>query len=201
MPLDQWQGIVPTYDFVNPQPGVVSTFHLTPTQDRVRRHHAGPDRAAALAHYRTIEDQITAPGSSFYVETNLALQPDSTGLVSIPLSQADSTNVIGMVAGMIALAPSPSRRNRGLPGRGRHLRRRLGSGHAAAAVRHCGAVRHRARPQSDLAPEDQGHFPRPAQTVARRRYRGSFRRTVSTAIPARILSASSPRTSWSRSRR
>ncbi len=76
MPLDQWQGIVPTYDFVNPQPGVVS-LHLTPsqtafagiTQDQID---------AALVHYGAIQDQITGPGISFFVETNLALQPDNT---------------------------------------------------------------------------------------------------------------------------
>jgi hypothetical protein len=105
LPLDQWQGIVPTYDFVNPQPGVVS-LHLTPsqtafagiTQDQID---------AALVHYGAIEDQITGPGISFFVETNLALQPDNTSLVAIPLSQADTTNVIGMVAGMIAWLKDP----------------------------------------------------------------------------------------------
>jgi hypothetical protein len=105
LPLDQWQGIVPTYDFVNPQPGIVS-LHLTPsqtafagiTQDQID---------AALVHYGAIQDQITGPGISFFVETNLALQPDNTSLVSIPLSQADTTNVLGMVAGMIAWLKNP----------------------------------------------------------------------------------------------
>jgi hypothetical protein len=100
LPIEQWQGIVPTYDFATQQAGVVS-LHLTPsataftgmTQDQ---------KAAALVLFGTVHDQINGPGISFFAETNLALQADGSSLVDIPLSSADTANVIAMINGMIA---------------------------------------------------------------------------------------------------
>ncbi len=178
IPLDQWQGILPSYDFSG-QANIV-TLHLAPkisgfadlagsyswsattvtattatphrlsSGDRVlmiftantgqapangiyqstptgpgsftvatgasgsgagsfgaiRQDPAVPPPALAL--YRTIYDQITGPGVSFQVETNLALQADGSSLVAIPLSQADITNIKNMVNGIIGLLAGTS---------------------------------------------------------------------------------------------
>ncbi len=98
VPLDQWQGIVPSYDFARRQKGVLD-IHLKP--DSAAFDKMSPDqRAAALAHYRTIADQIGGPGISFYVETNLALQADQSFVV-LPLGAADAQKIAALVAGMV----------------------------------------------------------------------------------------------------
>lgn len=100
LPIDQWQGIVPTYDFATKQAGIVS-LHLTPSQAAFA-DMSQAQKDAALVLFGTIQDQITGPGISFNIETNLALQADNASLVSIPVSAADAKNVLAMVAGVIA---------------------------------------------------------------------------------------------------
>ena len=100
IPLDQWQGVVPRYDFADPQPGVV-TLHLDPSQAAFDGM-SDDQKAAALTHYQAIEDQITGPGVSFFVETNLALQSDGVSMVALALSGAEAKTVIDMVGAVIA---------------------------------------------------------------------------------------------------
>lgn len=99
VPLDQWPGLVPTYDF-GPGPNTIN-IHLTPSQTAFDGMSAD-QKAAALANFRTIHDQITGPGVSFYVETSLALQADGTSVVSFPLSTSDSAKITDMVAAIVA---------------------------------------------------------------------------------------------------
>ncbi len=141
LPLDQWQGIVPKYDFTNRQPGVLS-LHLEPSQTAF----AGisqDQRDAALTHYVTIQDQIEGPGV-------LVLRRDQ------PRSAVEQQQPrrYSAVASRHHKGDRHSGRHDRLaeesdqlefPCGSRHLRRRIGPRHAAAAVRHRGAVRHRAR--------------------------------------------------------
>ncbi|MFN3657259.1 MAG: hypothetical protein ACK4UO_08405 [Pseudolabrys sp.] len=103
VPLDQWMGVVPSFDFGGPDKPKPNTINvrLTPSQSTFAGMSAD-QRQAALADFRTIADQITAPGVSFYVETSLALQADGRSLVQFPLSAADTRKVAGMVAGIVA---------------------------------------------------------------------------------------------------
>jgi len=73
---------------------------LTPSQAAFSGMSAD-QKAAALANYRTIEDQITGPGVSFYVETSLALQADGSSFVSFQVSATDTNKVTGMVADLV----------------------------------------------------------------------------------------------------
>jgi hypothetical protein len=107
LPFDRWTGIVSSYDFVTdpttkPPATQPNTFvmHLAPsatgfagwTQDQY---------AAALELYYTVQTQITGTGVSFYVESNLCI--DGIGaMVPIPVSTADTANIVAMVNGMIA---------------------------------------------------------------------------------------------------
>ena len=103
VPLDQWPGIVPTYDFAGTggaKPNVVSIY-LTPSMAAFDGMSAD-QKAAALVNFSTIRDQMTGPGVSFYVETSLALQADGTSLVPFPLGSGDTGNVTGMIAGIVA---------------------------------------------------------------------------------------------------
>ncbi|WP_095197979.1 hypothetical protein [Mesorhizobium carmichaelinearum] len=99
VPVDQWPGILPTYGFDASQANTVEIV-LTPSQAAFSGMSAD-QKAAALANYRTIEDQITGPGVSFYVETSLALQADGASFVSFPVSVADTSKVAGMVGDLV----------------------------------------------------------------------------------------------------
>lgn len=100
VPVDQWPGVLPTYGFDSAARNTVN-IALTPSQAAFNGMSAD-QKAAALANYRTIADQITGPGVSFYVETSLALQADGSSFVSFPVSAGDTSKITGMVAGMVA---------------------------------------------------------------------------------------------------
>ncbi|RZM37379.1 MAG: hypothetical protein EOP67_01570 [Sphingomonas sp.] len=99
VPVDQWTGVIASYDFAGAGPNTVS-LSLTPTQSAF----AGmSDTAlqAALVHFLTIRDQITGPGITFYVETSLALDSHSN-LVQLALDAAGTASVTAMVTDMVA---------------------------------------------------------------------------------------------------
>lgn len=109
-PIDEWMGIVTRYDFlVNGTPQANSlTVHLEPsitafeTKDNgVIKYLTRDQAASALQLYYTIYDQITAPGVSFYIETNLALQSDGT-MAKVTLTAAQQTAVETMVNDIIS---------------------------------------------------------------------------------------------------
>ncbi|WP_210214866.1 hypothetical protein [Mesorhizobium sp. M1A.F.Ca.ET.072.01.1.1] len=100
VPIDQWPGILPTYGFDASKTGTVELV-LTPSQTAFSGMSAD-QKAAALANFRTIEDQINAPGVSFYVETSLALQADGKSFASFTVPSADAAKVTGMVADLVA---------------------------------------------------------------------------------------------------
>ncbi|WP_095088477.1 hypothetical protein [Mesorhizobium sophorae] len=99
VPVDQWPGILPTYGFNGSTPNTIEIV-LTPSQAAFSSMSAD-QKAAALANFRTIEDQISGPGVSFYVETSLALQADGSSLVNFPVGAADTSKVTGMVADLV----------------------------------------------------------------------------------------------------
>ena len=149
VPLDQWPGIVPTYDFAGTggaKPNVVSIY-LTPSMAAFDGMSAD-QKAAALVNFSTIRDQMTGPGVSFYVETSLALQADGTSLVPFPLGSGDTGNVTGMIAGIVAWLAGTSMV---FPGAVTISIPVTGPGAATALVRDRRAVRHHARRQPDLA--------------------------------------------------
>jgi large repetitive protein len=103
VPVDQWMGVVPGFDFgagTAPKPNTV-IIRLTPSQSTFDTM-SDAQRQAALATFRTISDQLTGPGVSFYVETSLALQADNVSLVQFPVDAADSKKVIDMITGIVA---------------------------------------------------------------------------------------------------
>lgn len=101
-PVDEWMGIVTRYDFLVSGATQANTFtvHLEPsaaafdnlTLDQV---------AASLQLYQTVYDQITAPGVSFYIETNLALESDGT-MTKVTLTTAQQAAVEKMVSDIIS---------------------------------------------------------------------------------------------------
>jgi len=94
VPLDQWQGVVSTYDFlVNGSPQANSlTVYLTPSAAGFSQN--------ALSSYQTIYNQLTGPGVSLYIESNLAL--DSSGnMVQVLLTSAQTTAVVDLVSQII----------------------------------------------------------------------------------------------------
>lgn len=107
-PLDQWQGIVSAYDFLaggKPQANTF-TMYLQPRADAFTKLSAA-QVAAALTLYETIQDQLTGPGISFYVETNLALQADGA-MVQIALTQQQGAAVLQMIDGIVAYLQAAS---------------------------------------------------------------------------------------------
>ncbi|WP_144379265.1 hypothetical protein [Mesorhizobium amorphae] len=99
VPVDQWPGILPTYGFNASQANTIE-ITLTPSQAAFSGMSAD-QKAAALANFRIIEDQINGPGVSFYVETSLALQADGSSFASFAVPAADTSKVTGMVAGLV----------------------------------------------------------------------------------------------------
>jgi len=104
VPLDQWMGIVPTFDFGRRDtPATPNVINLRLLPSKAAFDGMSADQiASALTNFQTIYNQITAPGVSFYVETSLALGADGTSLVSFPVSVADTAKVVGMVAAIVA---------------------------------------------------------------------------------------------------
>jgi hypothetical protein len=110
-PVDEWMGVVTRYDFlVNKVPQANSfTVYLEPsitafetkTKDGGVQYLSKEQAASALQLYYTIYDQITAPGVSFYIETNLALQADST-MTQVTLTAEQQSAVETMVSGLIS---------------------------------------------------------------------------------------------------
>lgn len=108
VPVDQWQGIVSAYDFntaSGPQASTL-TVYLTPSKTAFAGLSAD-EMAAALEHWVTIQDQITGPGISFSIETNLALQPDGT-MVQIPLAAGQGAAIVAMVGAVVAWLENPA---------------------------------------------------------------------------------------------
>ncbi len=104
--LDQWQGLVTNYDF-NPAGPAANTFnvYLTPSQSAFEQLTAD-QAASALTLWTTIYDQITAPGISFNVETNLALNSDGS-MVTVTLSQQQATAITTMASSIITYLRNP----------------------------------------------------------------------------------------------
>jgi len=97
-PVDQWSGIVASYDFSVPggQPTANTlTVYLTPSAAAFSGMSA--DQAAStVTLYQGILDQLTAQGVSFYIESNLTL--DASGAMArAALTPAQSTQVINLV--------------------------------------------------------------------------------------------------------
>ncbi len=103
--MARWLGIVTSYDFLvngQPAPNTV-TAYLTPSAAAFGKKRMTADqKAAALQLYQVIYDQLTGPGVSFYLETNLALAADGSSLVQLPLTPAQTTSVVNLVQGMIS---------------------------------------------------------------------------------------------------
>jgi hypothetical protein len=98
--LDQWQGVVTAYDF-NPASPAANTFNVSLIADATAFDGMTKDQAAAaLQAWTTIYDQITGPGVSFVVETNLALQPDGSMTV-ITLSQSQADQIVAFAKAMV----------------------------------------------------------------------------------------------------
>jgi hypothetical protein len=101
MPVDEWLGIVTRYDFlVNGSPQANGlTVYLEPSAAAFGQ--LTPDQVAAtLQLYHSVYDQITGPGVSFYVETNLALQQDGT-MTQVNLTSAQQAAVQKLVGDII----------------------------------------------------------------------------------------------------
>ncbi len=101
IPLDQWQGVVTAYDFLagaSPQPHSF-TVYLRPSPMAFTQMSLD-QAAAARQAYTTIYDQITGPGVSFYIETNLALQTDET-MVQVTLTQDQTADIVHMVSDIV----------------------------------------------------------------------------------------------------
>ncbi|CAN5688402.1 hypothetical protein BH11PSE6_BH11PSE6_04310 [soil metagenome] len=108
VPVDQWQGIVSVYDFdtaSGPQRNNL-TVYLTPS--KAAFDGFTPDQiASSLQSWTTIQDQITGPGISFTIETNLALQAGG-GMIEVQLSGAQAAAVVAMVGKMVAWLENPT---------------------------------------------------------------------------------------------
>lgn len=97
--LDQWQGIVPAYDFAGAAPNSF-TITLAPSAQAFTGME-GAAITAALQTWTSIADQISAPGVSFLVETNLALAKGGS-MVQVTLSPAQQAAITAMAQKMAA---------------------------------------------------------------------------------------------------
>lgn len=108
VPVDQWQGIVSVYDF-NTQNGPQAnslTVYIRPSKEAF--DGLSTDQLeSALQGWTTIQDQITAPGISFRIETNLALQADG-GMIEIPLNPTQAADLVALVGKMVTWLKDPS---------------------------------------------------------------------------------------------
>lgn len=98
VPVDEWQGVVTTYDFAGGAAGTVNVY-LRPTGAAFKAM-SEDQAAAALQSYYTILDQIKGPGVTLSVETNLALDGQG-GMVKVGLSTQQTQNVVAMVQGIV----------------------------------------------------------------------------------------------------
>jgi hypothetical protein len=101
-PVDQWLGVVPSFSFENHGTSPANTVTVILAPSAAAFENLTKDQAAAaLTLYQTIQDQITGPGVSFYVESNLALNADGS-FVQADLAGATTTAIETMVSGIIA---------------------------------------------------------------------------------------------------
>ncbi|OYY91519.1 MAG: hypothetical protein B7Y45_02885 [Sphingomonas sp. 28-66-16] len=108
VPIDQWQGIVSVYDFntaTGPQANSV-TVYLTPSETAFDGF-SEDQFASALQGWTTVQDQITGPGVSFKLETNLALAADG-GMAEVTLSAAQTAAIVALVGKMVAWLKDPT---------------------------------------------------------------------------------------------
>ena len=99
MPVDQWQGVVTSFDFAGAQASTVNVY-LTPSQAAFTGMTTD-QAAAAVAQYSTIVTQINGPGVSFYVESNLSLAADGS-LATVTLASAQATEVRALANALYA---------------------------------------------------------------------------------------------------
>ncbi|CAM2069755.1 hypothetical protein SCOR_30550 [Sulfidibacter corallicola] len=101
VPVDQWQGIVLAFDFLAGTTPVQGSFsvYLEPSEQAFSGM-SNDEAQAALQHYYTIQDQITATGISFYVETNVVLDDDGS-MVKVELSGDQQQAIVTMVGQMV----------------------------------------------------------------------------------------------------
>ncbi|WP_294330368.1 hypothetical protein [uncultured Sphingomonas sp.] len=108
VPLDQWQGLVSTYDF-NTSSGPQAS-HLTVYLQLSAAAFAGlsaDQRASALQSWTTILDQITGPGIGFTIEANLALQADGS-MAEVALDTSQTAAVVSLVEAIVAWLQNPT---------------------------------------------------------------------------------------------
>ena len=96
--LDQWQGVVTTYDFA--EEANRFAVHLAPDNASFEGLTAEA-KESAFSHWTSIKYQIEGKGVSFYVETNLALD-GSGNMVQLPLDVDQTKNVTDMVNAIVA---------------------------------------------------------------------------------------------------
>jgi hypothetical protein len=95
---DQWQGVHTAYDF---NPALANAFNVHLIPDVAAFAGMSKDEAdAALQAWTTIYGQITSPGASFAVETNLALQSNG-GMVRINLTDCQTSEVVALAKAMV----------------------------------------------------------------------------------------------------
>lgn len=101
MPVAEWLGVVTAFDFLAGSQPQANTFsvYLKPSATAFEQLDAD-QLASTLQLYRTIRDQITGEGVSFYVETNLALNNDGT-MAQVNLNSAQSAAVVSMVKAIV----------------------------------------------------------------------------------------------------
>ncbi|WP_420130415.1 hypothetical protein [Longimicrobium sp.] len=98
VPIDEWQGVVTAYDFAGGAAGTVNVY-LQPSAAAFTGMSTD-QAAAALQSYYTILDQLTGPGVTLSLETNLAL--DSAGnMVKVGLTTQQTAQVVAMVQGIV----------------------------------------------------------------------------------------------------
>jgi len=106
-PVDQWSGVVTSYDFNVPggQPQANTlTVYLTPSEAAFSGM-SGEQASTAVTLYQGILDQITAKGVSFYIESNVAL--DASGaMVQATLTASQTQQVIALVQQLLAYLQS-----------------------------------------------------------------------------------------------
>lgn len=105
--IDEWQGVVTAYDFLagtTAQPDTV-TVYLQPSSAAFTGSTV--DTAALLTAYYTIYDQLTGPGVTLYLETNLALDA-SNNMVKVALTAAQTKGITDMVSAIIAYLENPA---------------------------------------------------------------------------------------------
>ncbi|HET7234001.1 MAG TPA: hypothetical protein VFJ16_28575 [Longimicrobium sp.] len=99
VPVDEWQGVSTDYDFTG---GAAATLNVTLRPDPTAFAGLSLDEAAAaLQGWYTIQDQLTGPGVTMAVETNLALQGDGS-MAKTTLAPAQMTLVLAMVQEIVA---------------------------------------------------------------------------------------------------